>query len=328
MSTFIDTNFTATMFDNFNTANALNFIASVNQSNMYIGVGREESWSANEEDSGFVPPPPVDSIDYKNEVWNNLLGITKIDQINVKLMRPRKDWGDPALGADAYRFRIGDIVTVNTLTGVNNHPQHPTGIPVYRCVAEPESGVCSISGVTDKESCESADGTWDPTPSPAGVDNIPRGGGSGFATGDGYVWDYLYTINQTEASQYLTNEWIVVPTQAELAADAEAWGLQNQIISGNEWKIAEQAAARWVGIFGYIRANQFAESAAVSYRQVCLINNPLVFVPNAMPQPASNEFYKASDLAEDSGNILFVENRQPIFQSIEQVEEIKIYFEF
>lgn len=322
--------FNGLMLDNFRVQNALNFINAFEQSNLYLLIGRTAAWAENEDDAAFIPPPPQDTLFYKNQVWNDAIGALKVQRVDAKIVAPRVDWGDPALGDDRFIFRLGDVVVVNSIQGVNNHPQHGFNFIVYRCIATPTSGTCSIEGVNNESECIELDGEWTPSPSPGGVDNIPRGTQSGFDSGDGYVWDYLYTIPASEQSNYVTPGWIVVPTPDDLADKPEVWEVSDELGTGRALRVAQQANAAWVALFIYVSAGDFSELIEnnLSYRQFALAADPLVFADNAGPVPGTEDLYTADELIEDSAAILYIENRPPISKSVDQTEEIQMIFQF
>jgi hypothetical protein len=66
------------------------------------------------------------------------------------------------------------------------------------------------------------------------------------------------------------------------------------------------------------------------FRQLSMIVNP--FEAKAKPTDpnvkAEKENYSANQLFRHSGEMVYIENRQPIVRSMDQTEEINIIFEF
>ena len=320
-----------TLLANFRVQNALNWVQNMDNMNPYILVGKTDSWGSAETDPDFVAPAPQDNLDYFNEVWNDAIGAVRLDRSSVWLAIPRKDWGDPELGEEGLTFRVGDVVVVNSITGTNNHPQHGSGFIVYQCVAEPEGGTCSLSEFEDEQSCIENDGEWTPSPSPGGVDNIPRGTQESFDTGDGYKWGYRYTLPANIQATYVTDDWLIVPAVDDILDDPEGWGIEDVPTQGTDYRIPERVGARWVRVFSYIASGDFPDliESGDSYRQISLVARPLV-IPGetGTPAPATDDVYDISDLVEDSGTILYIENSAPITKTITQTEEIKMTFRF
>lgn len=324
----MSSNFNGLMTRNLRVQNAMNFIRGLPDCNLFLGIGRTQSWGPGESDPGFVPPIPDATEEYLNQVWNELYGVVKIQPEDVKLVVARRDWGDPTV-SDSLIFNRGDIVAVNTIPNVNGHPQHPAEILVYKCVEEPATGTCSIEEGTTKEECLSLGGEWTPTPSPGGVDNIPRGTSQGFDSGDGYIWDYLYAVPARISAKYVTDDWMAVPTPEEIRNDLAGWGLDNEISQGDKYRVPVIAGATTMAVFGYVANGDFPGLVkdSLSYRTLTLMSDPLLF-EEGIPKSAQGDSYNASELVEDSGVILYIENRGPISKGIGQTEEFIVTFDF
>lgn len=316
-------------------ANAVSFINNigdeVGENTLYIGIGRTEPWNEFENDPLFEPPIPEMTREYITEVWDQLVGVQKIESFDTKLVIPRRDWGDPVLD-DTLSYNVGDVVAVNTLPE-NSHPSHAPGIQVYQCVETPETGVCDVDpgSNTNELDCNTNGGEWVNTPSPGNVDNIPRGSDSGFDTGDGYKWDFLYQIPRDAETSYASDEWLVVPSQSEVDNESERWGLTNEVTFGDN-RIAHKVGAFYIQILARIAGSEFVELAqtGTQYRQLSLISNALVVNSSTTNtiQKAVNISYRKSELMVDSGDILFIENRTPVSRDLDQIEEVRIITRF
>ncbi len=307
---------------------------------IYLMFGRNTPWSDREDEINFAPPYPDDSADGKADVWARSLGMIKIPKSQLRPVLARKDWGDPDLN-DSLRFTFGDIVTVNTMS-INAHPSALNGYMVYRCVDIPETdannanirGTCSIPTITNKSDCVAVGGDWHAPSSPGNQENIPHGTGNAIDTNDGYVWEYMYTIPPSEVLTNVTREYIVCPFPDEVIADREAWGLGQNIIFNADtdetiFSIgavnlrfrAKLSGSDFVHLFG--PGNQ-------GYRQISMVQNPLLIREDGATTDikATANLYNPHEIQEGTGQVIYMENRQPIRKTLDQVEEFNLIYTF
>lgn len=319
----------------FRTEKMLNFYNLVgdqpNQNTIYLTFGRDTPWSDSENEPGFAPPYPVDNAKGIEDVWTNMLGSVKIQQSYLDAVIPRKDWGDPRF-PDPRTFLVDDIVVTNTMP--NNRAPGAEGWMVYRVVDVPASGVCSINSVTSKPDCNKLGGKWTPSiqsfTAPSG-----RGDTEGMIdTGDGYLWEYLYEIPPDVSINRCTNEYIVVPWPDEIAADPKRWGYhQNLTWQQKDYGLVFRIKAVTMRFKAYLDSVYFPEASVLGnkgFRQLSMIMNPLVAKANPTDPnvKATADHYPKGGMERHSGEMVYIENRQPIIRSMDQTEEITIYFEF
>lgn len=166
---------------------------------LYLGIGRSESWP----DDNNPPGPELD-FDDELKARESLQSIKKVTDITY--CAPRYNWiagstydayddTDPDLHAEAY------------------YVLNPTNFNVYLCVKA---------------------GAGSSTVEPIGLDD----GGTGLEadrgsvvpaqnTADGYVWKYMYTISAAQAAKYLTNDFMPVFRDANVAANAIPGAIHN-----------------------------------------------------------------------------------------------------
>ncbi|ALP47008.1 baseplate wedge subunit [Vibrio phage phi-Grn1] len=324
--------------------NLMNFYENVgdddDKNTIYLMFGRNEPWSDREDEINFAPPYPNDSPDGKADVWARALGLIKIPKSQLRPVIPRKDWGDPDLN-DSLRFTFGDIVTVNTMS-INSHPSALNGYMVYRCVDIPETdpnntnirGTCSISTVTNKNDCVAVGGEWNAPSSPGNQENIPHGTGNAIETGDGYVWEYLYTIPPNEVLTNVTKEYIVCPFPNDIIENRVAWGLDQNIVFNENYDEtifnvgavqlrfrAKLAGSDFIHLFG---------PGNNGYRQISLVQNPLLIRQDGDTEDtkATEVRYDPHEIQAGTGQIIYMENRQPIRKTLDQVEEFNLIYNF
>ena len=319
----------------FRTEKLLNFYNSIgdekNQNTIYVSFGRSEPWSALENDPGFAPPYPVDTTNGITDVWTNMIGAVKVQKSYLDAVVPRRDWGDQRY-PNPRIFQIGDIVVTNTAP--YNSTSGAEGWMVYRVVDIPSTGTCSIVSIENKEECTKLGGKWATTVesyiAPSG-----RGDTEGMIdTGDGYLWEYLYEIPPDVSINRCTNEYIVVPWPDEVAEDPKRWGFSDDLTwQQNDYGIVFRIKAVIIRFKAYLDSVYFPNASILGntgFRQISMIMNPL----DAKEKPTDpnvksiKDSYSVDEFERHSGEMVYIENRQPIIRSMDQTEEVSIFFEF
>lgn len=312
---------------NLRTGNLLNFYHNVGdesgKNTYYLSIGKTTPWSDNEDDPQFAPPYPDDDITGVVDVWSNMIGISKIPREMMDAVIPRRDWGDERYD-NPRTFHIGDIVVVNTAP--YNRTEFGSGWMVYKVINVPDIGGCSIESIKDKDTCIKIGGEW--TPEIKSV-NPPIGRGDGIETGDGYVWEYLYTIPSDVYINKCTNEYIVVPFPDELEKNPEKWGYEHVITwYPNDYNLIYRVKVNSIRFRSYVDAMYFPLTTLPGnkgFRQVNIIQNPTA---KGTVDKLTEQFYSADSVEPHSGQIIYFENRQPIKRSPDQTEEVNLIFEF
>ena len=332
----MSTVYRGTVTNQFRTKSMLNFVDGIgdasDKNTYYMSFGRTTPWSSYESSSYFKPPYPATDDVGTATLWADMIGIIKINKSSWIPVIPRTDWGDPSIGQAGVVFKLGQVVVVNTMQGVNEFDTADSGYMVYRCVSIPSEGACSIDSITDKNECIRAGGNWNPVATPGQYENIPKGKQSAIDTHDGYKWDYLYTIPADEVINSTNEEYIVVPTQEDIESNPNKWGLQHVNPSNQINRIIYDVGC--TTLMGYVRLtdNDFQETAraGVSYRQLAIISNPLEAkaLPGAPDVKCTEYTYLPNEVLVESGEMIYVENRPPIFRSSDQTESIRIILSF
>lgn len=320
----------------FKTQNLLHFynlvgdsdVSDPDKNNIYITLGRETPWSLNENDAGFAPPYPIDAAEGIVDVWTHLIGAVKVKKELFSAVIARRDWGDIRYDRP-QSFYIGDIVVVNSAP--YNVTEPGKGIMVYRCIDIPEFGSCSISSIGDKVECLKLGGVWEPGSTSS---RPPRGTGDGIDMNDGYRWEYLYTIPADVAINEVTNEYIVVPFPDDIKRDAERWGVEHILQSDpDKHDLIFRVKCHTLRFKAYLDSIYFPENSLPGnngFRQMSIIMNPVVakLLPSDDNIPATADAYKAKELELYTGEMIYIENRQPIIRAMDQVEEVSLMFDF
>ncbi|WJZ28052.1 baseplate wedge subunit [Serratia phage 92A1] len=325
----------------FRTEKMLNFYTLVgdkeNENTIYTTFGRSESWGPNEKDPGFAPPYPSDDTEGVADMWAHMMGIVKVQRTYMDAVIPRRDWGDERY-PNPRTFHIGDIVVTN------NSPINQTNVGVgwlvYKVVDVPDVGACSISSITNKVECIKLGGEWTPgkestiVPKRQADGENPETDDMNINMQDGYIWEYLYTIPPDVSINRCSNEHIVVPMPDELASDPARWGFENNISwYPNDMELVYRLKVNSLRFRAYMDSIYFPEASLPGnegFRQISIIVNPLEKKksPSAPNVKATKPYYNLSGLERHSGEMIYMENRQPIIRSMDQTEEINIIFEF
>lgn len=320
----------------FRTERMITFFKTVNDNTdgttLYVTFGKGDAWSDNESAAGFAPPYPADNEDSVVDIWTNMMGAVKVPSSMLDCVIPRKDWGDSRF-AGSNSFSIGDIVCTNTAS--YNKTDSSAGWLVYKCVDVPAEGVCSIGEIADKDKCMQLGGEWTAS-TPSTVSPSGRGdtNGTNIVTGDGYEWEYLYEIPADVSINKCTNEYVVVPWPEQIQQDPSSWGYQNNLSwQPNDYGVIYRVKANMVRFTAYldsINFPQFSLPGNKGFRQLSIISNPLEkkAMPNDPNVKCTKSSYISTQMDRQSGEIIYMENRQPIIRSMDQTEQISIIFEF
>lgn len=319
----------------FRTEKMLTFYSNIgsgkDQNTIYLTFGKNTPWASNENEPGFAPPYPVDNVKGVVDVWTNMLGAVKIQQSLLDAVVPRKDWGDVRY-PNSRNFKIGEIVVTNTAP--YNRSTNAEGWMVYRVVDVPIEGVCSIDSISEKEECIKLGGTWT-----SNIESVfvptGRGDTEGLVdTGDGYLWEYLYEIPPDVSINRCTNEYIVVPWPDEIEADPIRWGFKNNLTWQQEdYGLIFKMKVVLMRFKAFFDSVYFPEASVLGnkgFRQISMIMNPLEEKENPTDKnvKAQKDNYKANQLFRHSGEMVYIENRQPVIRAMDQTEEINILFSF
>lgn len=313
----------------------LNFYKAIgdgpDKTSIYVTFGRSEPWASNESEPGFAPPYPIDSANGVVDVWTNMMGCVKVQQSMLDAVIPRRDWGDVRYD-NSRNFHIGDIVVTNTAP--YNKTPGASGWMVYRVVDIPSTGTCSIYSIDDKSECIKLGGKWTTSiesyTAPSG-----RGDTEGMIdTGDGYLWEYLYEIPADVSINRCTNEYIVVPWPDELKADPSRWGYENNLTwQQDDYGLIFRIKAVTIRFKAFLDSVYFPEFSSLGnkgFRQLSIIVNPFEkkVKLNSPNVKCDKSFYNVINMERHSGEMIYIENRQPIIRAMDQTEEVNIIFEF
>lgn len=302
-----------------------NEIRNYSDASCYLTIGKTAQWSDSETLPEFAPPLPIDDNNYKHQFWQDVIGYIRVAKENTRLVIDRNDW------VSGETFDKDDVVVVyNTIDdlGQETYPDALDGFMMYRCILVPDPIVPST--------------------------DIPTGyGASTGPRNDGYEWEYLYTIPPAEIAEFCTPEYVVVPSEEELISDLAYWS--RDMVSStifDHGRMCYSIGAHKLMLRTILADNYFRNYLVqeTSYRQIGIVLKPYsyslappcgepspwfgvngacsLFGWKIIANPASAAIYEAFEILANTGELLYMENRAPIFRSFNETNDIRIILGF
>jgi len=191
---------TAIVSSNFRVVNANNFKEDVQNSNVYVGIGKADAWSATTADTidGTVTTPK-DHLQDQNEARRQMIGMQKLTSADVSHVVRRYNWttGTSYIAWDSDDENIYDKIFY-VLT---------SEFKVYKCLRNNNGGQSTVQPTHT-------------TPTPVTMS-------------DGYVWKYMYSITTADSEKFLTTAYMPVksvPITKEATVAIEAATGQDKIL--------------------------------------------------------------------------------------------------
>ena len=191
---------TAIVSSNFRVVNANNFKEDVQISNVYVGIGKADAWSATTADNvdGTVTTPK-DHLQDQNEARRQMIGMQKLTSADVSHVVRRYNWetGTAYVAWDSDDESIYDKIFY-VLT---------SEFKVYKCLRNNNGGQSTVQPTHT-------------TPTPVTMS-------------DGYVWKYMYSITTADSEKFLTTAYMpvkTVPVTIEATVAVEAATGQDKIL--------------------------------------------------------------------------------------------------
>ena len=302
-----------------------NEIRNYSDASCYLTIGKTDAWSGSETLAEFAPPLPIDDNNYKHQFWQDVIGYIRIAKENTRLVIDRVDWI-----VDSQYTKDDIVVVYNTVDELGNesYPDALDGFMMYRCLVSPTAGTNSTI--------------------------IPTGfGASTGDLGDGYEWEYLYTIPPLEISSFCTPEYVVVPSEEELISDLAYWS--REMVSSTVFdngRMCYSIGAHKLMLRTVLADNYFRNylEQETSYRQIGVVLKPYSFTIAApceseypwfgtdgacslfgwkiIANPGTAATYESYEILANTGELLYMENRAPIFRSFNETNDIRIILGF
>lgn len=195
------------------------FGSHVEDRNHYLFVGKPTPWGAGSQVDELYPKDPNDTLEEEARVWDEMLGLKKIEEIFASLVVPRRDWDTSKRTVYAvYDDKDPDLYNQPTTTRSN----------VEGGKSQFAGSFYVMTDAFDVFIClENGSGT--PSTQKPVRPNTPT---DLVALSDGYVWKYITTIKQSEVVRFLTDSWMPIKT---LKADDTSfqWDVQQNAVGGS-----------------------------------------------------------------------------------------------
>ena len=179
----------------FRTFNADNFISSIGTNGVYLLIGKNDAWTGASRGeyiattpSDTVIPIPIDTDIASAKHWDDVIAAKKIISSNVSHVIKRVDWTS-GTAYDAYSDDVEDQIGKDFF--VFSEPS----FNVYKCIDNGSGGSTKVGAPVS---------TVEPTGTGTGL--IP--------TADGYVWKFMFQVQQADVLKFVTTDWLPVNTHA------------------------------------------------------------------------------------------------------------------
>ena len=179
----------------FRTFNADNFISSIGTNGVYLLIGKNDAWSGSSRGeyiattpSDTVIPIPLDTDIASAKHWDDVIAAKKIITSNVSHVIKRLDWTS-GTAYDAYGDDVKDQIGKDFF--VFSEPS----FNVYKCIDNGSGGSTKVGAPVS---------TVEPTGTGTGL--IP--------TADGYVWKFMFQVQQADVLKFVTTDWLPVNSPA------------------------------------------------------------------------------------------------------------------
>lgn len=187
--------------------NALQFFESFGEASpsvYYLFVGRPQAFSSGTGGgTDSAPPTPLDNVQDEMMYFRDMIAAKKITASDISYVVPRHDWTTGTV-YDYYRADYGATVNSATVTTIAG------GTDMFATTTK----MFVRSSANNVYKCMSNNGGAASTVEPTGTST------SELTTGDGYVWKYMYSLTATEASNFLTTDFMAVHTDSTVSAAA------------------------------------------------------------------------------------------------------------
>lgn len=215
---------TAIIKNKFRLQNARDFLENFNSSahsatrNHYLFVGKPTVWGTGAQSSELSPPAPIDTYESEARIWDEMIGLKKIEAASATLAIRRSDWNSTGTTVYAiYDDRDGDLTNQPTQTRITAVAPNTAGTfyvmtdtyDIFICLENGNNGVSTEKPVKLNPSSTLID----------------------YRSIDGYVWKYVATVSPSDATKFSTDSW--TPVETLISDDGSTqWTSQSAAVAG------------------------------------------------------------------------------------------------
>ena len=198
----------AIITEKFKLHNASQFVESFTEaaaSTYYLFIGKSTAFSAANDGTGASdtsPPTPPDSVSDEFYFWDQMLGAKKISSSDILQVIPRRDWSNET-SFDMYKDDYSSLnVTDSGAASLYTSTFYfrTSANRVYKVISNIPAGEFTAAAAYSGS---------EPTSESTSL----------FTTG-GYVLKYMYTISASNATKFLTTDFMPVVTDSTVSAAA------------------------------------------------------------------------------------------------------------
>ena len=202
----------------FRNNNALQFYESFSEAaktTYYLFVGRPQPWSATTGGgTDAAPPTPLDNVQDPYRYYRDMQAAKILGTGDRQYAIPRHNWATGII-YDMYRADYGSTVNSAVVqTQAGGIDMFATGTKMY-----------VLSSTNNVYKCMWNNNGGTSTVEPTGTST------SEFTTGDSYIWKYMYTVDTTQITNFMTTDFIAVSTDATVAAAAVKGSVGHYIVA-------------------------------------------------------------------------------------------------
>jgi hypothetical protein len=175
----------------FKISNAKSFLDSYTvsgENTLYMFLAKPDPWGVDD-----FPPTPVDAQQNHSKTWDEIVSLKRIIPTNMVNVIKRINWATQTVYSE-YDHEDTKLLTKNFYV-INRD------LDVYKCID-------NVGGSAS---------TVEPTGKSLNI----------FTTSDGYKWKYLYTVSTSDKLKFLTDNWMPVRTNPDVATVAKDGAVEN-----------------------------------------------------------------------------------------------------
>lgn len=269
---------------------AANFLNTIvsNDIGIYLVVGRTDADPWDDEDN---PTIPKDSLQDELEFRNKIIGIKRIAPQRIALIFRRMLWKE-----NTEYFTLDP--TINGPRRQTNWYVVTSENKVFQCIGTAGGGLTTTG-------------------------SEPSLMGPSIVTPDGYTWKFLFDINPAQLTQslFIGEDWLPVPYNIN--------GEDGGTITSNQKSYGDVQANFTLGVFRILFSGVLEDEGTsipygISYRQIGLLVNPLG--TDGTIFTGTNASSTGFDTT--SGQLIYLENRAPVYRESDSQENLSIVISF
>ena len=190
------------------------------KNNIYLAFGKTDAWSGTTADnlaefrvtdgnpaSDINIPLPVDTTQASAFHWDDIRAIKRITDVSHVIAR--YDWTSGTIYREYSHDRDDIIDNINPANSVSETPFYvfTDEFRVYKCISNNNGAASTVKPTGNSEGLTKTDA-------------------------DGYVWKFMFEVQQADVLKYVTADWI--PTKTLTADDGtKQWDVQQNAIDGS-----------------------------------------------------------------------------------------------